>query len=99
MVKAWQAMAAQNKGNKAGMDQLTKIRALMDRGDKPPPGRFDAYAVMFGREWCLTTSMIAQMFVQLEAKLKDLGEDNNIDQGMFSGGLKPDGRRWIAKRT
>ena len=63
--KAWQAMAAQNKDNKTRMNQLTKIRALMDRGDKPPPRRFDAYGVMFGREWCLTT-MPHEMFCQYE---------------------------------
>jgi len=47
------------------MKQLTKIRALMDRGEQPPARRFDACAVMFGNEWCLTT-MPHEMFCQYE---------------------------------
>ncbi|MEE8116775.1 MAG: PVC-type heme-binding CxxCH protein, partial [Gemmatimonadales bacterium] len=61
----WQAMVANNKNDKRRMSQLTKMRALMDRGEKPPPRRFDAYAVMFGREWCLTT-MPHEMFCEYE---------------------------------
>lgn len=61
----WQEMAAKNKNNQSRMKQLTKIRDLMDRGAKAPPRRFDAYAVMFGREWCLV-AMPHEMFCQYE---------------------------------
>ena len=49
----WKRMAAQNRSKPERMKQLNRIRGLLDRGEKPPPRRFDAYAVMFGREWCL----------------------------------------------
>ena len=47
------------------MKQLRRIEKLLERGEKPPARRFDAHAVMFGREWCLTT-MPHEMFCQYE---------------------------------
>ena len=47
------------------MKQLRRIEDLLKRGEKPPARRFDAHAVMFGREWCLTT-MPHEMFCQYE---------------------------------
>ncbi|REJ69932.1 MAG: hypothetical protein DWQ31_03010 [Planctomycetota bacterium] len=47
------------------VDHLNKLRALMEAGENPPPRRFDAYAVMIGREWCLVT-MPHEMFCQYE---------------------------------
>ena len=47
------------------MKQLRRIEELLKRGGKPPARRFDAHAVMFGREWCLTT-MPHEMFCQYE---------------------------------
>lgn len=63
--KLWQEMVAKNKNNIRRMNQLKKIRELMERGTEPPPRRFDAYAVMFGCEWCLVT-MPHEMFCQYE---------------------------------
>ena len=61
----WQEMAAKNKDDERRMKQLKKIRDFMDRAAEPPPRRFDAYAVMIGREWCLVT-MPHEMFCQYE---------------------------------
>lgn len=61
----WQEMAAKSKDNQERMEQLEKIRDFMDRGAPPPPRRFDAYALMIGREWCLVT-MPHEMFCQYE---------------------------------
>jgi hypothetical protein len=47
------------------MEQLDRIRGLLDRGEKPPPRRLDARAVMFGSEWCLVT-MAGEIFCQYE---------------------------------
>ena len=61
----WQEMAAESKDDDSRMQQLKKIRDLMDRGAQPPSRRFDAYAVMIGQEWCLVT-MPHEMFCQYE---------------------------------
>ena len=71
----WQRMAAESKNHqlcsrdgpndRCRVDQLNKIRNLMVRGAEPPPRRFDASAVMVGREWCLVT-MPHEMFCQYE---------------------------------
>ena len=61
----WQEMAADSKDDESRMQQLAKIRDLMDRGAQPPSRRFDSYAVMFGQEWCLVT-MPHEMFCQYE---------------------------------
>ena len=53
------------KKNTGRMKQLLQIEKLLERGEKPPGRRFDAHAVMFGREWCLTT-MPHEMFCQYE---------------------------------
>ncbi len=63
--ETWQAMVERNRDNERRMGQLRKMRALMDRGEQPPPRRFDAYAVSFGREWCLVT-MPHEMFSRYE---------------------------------
>jgi hypothetical protein len=47
------------------MNQLTRIRGMLDRGEEPPPRRFDAYALMFGNEWCLT-ALNYELFCQYE---------------------------------
>ena len=61
----WQEMAVKNKDDEHRMKQLKKIRDFMDRAAEPPPRRFDAHAVMIGREWCLVT-MPHEMFCQYE---------------------------------
>jgi hypothetical protein len=61
----WKAMAEQNKADARRMEQLSRIRALLDRGEKPPSRRLAACAVMFGSEWCLVT-MPGEMFCQYE---------------------------------
>jgi hypothetical protein len=47
------------------MKQLNRLRDHLDSGKKPPPRRFDACAVMFGNDWCLTT-MPHEPFCQYE---------------------------------
>ncbi|MCH8215588.1 MAG: hypothetical protein IH892_02320 [Planctomycetes bacterium] len=56
---------ANNKDNPDRVNQLNKMRDLISRGEKPPPRRLDAYAVMFGDEWVLTT-LPHEMFCQYE---------------------------------
>ncbi len=63
--KLWQEMAHRQRDREGRMEQLNKMLALIDSGKKPPPRRMDAYAVMFGREWCLVT-MPHEMFCQYE---------------------------------
>ena len=60
--KRW---SQKSKKNIRHMNQLKKIRELMERGIELPPHRFDAYAVMLGREWYLVT-MPHEMFCQYE---------------------------------
>lgn len=62
---SWREMAAANENDPDRMEQLDRVRALLDSGAAPVPRRFDAYAVAFGREWCLTT-MPHEMFSQYE---------------------------------
>ena len=47
------------------MKQLNRIREMLDRGEEPPPRRFDACALMFGNEWCLT-ALNYELFCQYE---------------------------------
>jgi hypothetical protein len=61
----WKTMAEQNKADPRRMEQLNRIRGLLDRGEKPPPRRLAACAVMFGSEWCLV-AMSGEMFCQYE---------------------------------
>ena len=56
---------ANNKDNPDRVNQLNKMRDLISRGEQPPPRRLDAYAVMFGDEWVLTT-LPHEMFCQYE---------------------------------
>ncbi|HUS40321.1 MAG TPA: hypothetical protein VMX74_12770 [Pirellulales bacterium] len=49
---------------------LEKLRGLIDRRENPPPRRFDAYALMLGKEWCLVT-MPHEMFCQYELWVDD----------------------------
>ena len=53
------------KENPTRMKQLRRIKELIQRGEKPPARRFDAWAVMFGEEWCLV-AMPHEMFCQYE---------------------------------
>jgi neutral ceramidase len=61
----WQKMVEGSARDAGRMRQLNRIKALMDQGKQPPARRFDAYAVMVGNEWCLTT-MPHEMFCQYE---------------------------------
>ncbi|MCP4849951.1 MAG: hypothetical protein GY899_18585 [Verrucomicrobiaceae bacterium] len=61
----WQKMAEASAKDGGRMRQLNRMKQLMDQGKKPPARRFDAYAVMAGNEWCLTT-MPHEMFCQYE---------------------------------
>ena len=63
--KEWKALADANKDDERRMEQLMKMRELIKRGEEPPSRRFDAYAVVFGKEWCLVT-MPHEMFCQYE---------------------------------
>ena len=63
--EVWKKMAAENENDARRMQQLTAIKALMVAGKQPPARRFDACAVMFGQQWCLTT-MPHEMFCQYE---------------------------------
>ena len=56
---------AQNKGDPARLKQLAKISALQERGESPPPRRFDVHALMLGDEWGLV-AMSYEMFCQYE---------------------------------
>ena len=53
------------KNNPGRMKQLRQVEKLLKKGETPPGRRFDAHAVMLGREWCLTT-MPHEMFCQYE---------------------------------
>ena len=53
------------KHNEDRMKQLRRIEHLLEEGKQPPGRRFDAHAVMLGREWCLT-AMPHEMFCQYE---------------------------------
>ena len=53
------------KNNEGRMKQLRKIDRLIKQGKQPPGRRFDAHAIMLGREWCLT-AMPHEMFCQYE---------------------------------
>ena len=69
-VEVWEQWVAGAKTRDGKPDQgkvahLNKLRELMRAGQDPPPRRFDAYAVMIGREWCLVT-MPHEMFCQYE---------------------------------
>ena len=61
----WQKMAEASSKDAGRMRQLNRMKQLMDQGKQPPARRFDAYAVMAGNEWCLTT-MPHEMFCQYE---------------------------------
>ena len=61
----WQKMAEANAKDAGRMRQLNRMKQLMDQGKQPPARRFDAYAVMLGNDWCLTT-MPHEMFCQYE---------------------------------
>ncbi|MFP6873304.1 MAG: hypothetical protein VCA55_07305 [Verrucomicrobiales bacterium] len=63
--EVWQKMVAASGKDAGRMRQLNRIKELMDQGKQPPARRFDAYAVMAGNEWCLTT-MPHEMFCQYE---------------------------------
>lgn len=58
-------MVRRNSEDPERMNQLNVVRNFLERGGKAPPKRFDAYAVMFGDEWCLVT-MPLEMFSQYE---------------------------------
>ncbi len=47
------------------LKQLNAIRGMIDRGEEPAPRRFDAWALMFGIDWCLT-AMNYELFCQYE---------------------------------
>ena len=64
-LEEWQAWQKTAEGNAERTAQLQRLKGLIDRGENPPPRRFDAYAVMIGREWCLVT-MPHEMFCQYE---------------------------------
>ena len=61
----WQKMAEASAKDAGRMRQLNRMKQLMDQGKQPPARRFDAYAVMLGNDWCLTT-MPHEMFCQYE---------------------------------
>ncbi|MFP6668928.1 MAG: PVC-type heme-binding CxxCH protein, partial [Pirellulales bacterium] len=63
--EAWEKMAEQSKDNPGRMNQLKKIKELMDADRQPPARRLDVYAVTIGKDWCLTT-MPHEMFCQYE---------------------------------
>ena len=63
--KSWSKMAAENQKDARRMQQLNAIKALMVTGKEPPARRFEASAVVFGHQWCLTT-MPHEMFAQYE---------------------------------
>ena len=50
---------------RAKMDRFNILKGMIERGESPPPRRFDAYAVMLGRDWCLA-AMPHEMFCQYE---------------------------------
>lgn len=58
-------MVKRNSEDQRRIDQLNVVRDLLERGGKAPPKRFDAYAVVFGDEWCLVT-MPLEIFSQYE---------------------------------
>jgi neutral ceramidase len=58
-------MAQRNSEDSRRMDQLDVVRSFLEGDGKAPPKRFDAYAVMFGDEWCLVT-MACEVFSQYE---------------------------------
>ncbi len=47
------------------MNNLDIIKGMIERGDSPPPRRFDANAIMLGSEWCLV-AMPHEMFCEYE---------------------------------
>ena len=59
------ATSRDGKADQGKIDHLNRLKSLMDAGKNPPPRRFDAYAVMIGRDWCLVT-MPHEMFCQYE---------------------------------
>ncbi len=47
------------------MKGFENLKGYIERGDEPPPWRYDAYGLMLGDEWCLV-AMPHEMFCQYE---------------------------------
>ena len=58
-------MVEQNSEDPGRTYQLGIVRYFLEKDGEAPPKRFNAYAVMFGDEWCLVT-MPFEMFSQYE---------------------------------
>ena len=75
------------KNNVGRMKQLRRIQNLIKQGKQPPGRRFDAHAVMLGREWCLTT-MPHEMFCQYELWIDKHAPFRNTMTFAFTNGYE-----------
>ncbi|MBB22678.1 MAG: hypothetical protein CMN04_07320 [Roseibacillus sp.] len=75
------------KNNGGRMKQLRRIQNLIKQGKQPPGRRFDAHAVMLGREWCLTT-MPHEMFCQYELWIDKHAPFRNTMTFAFTNGYE-----------
>ncbi|MEO1825924.1 MAG: hypothetical protein ABGZ31_09445, partial [Roseibacillus sp.] len=75
------------KNNVSRMKQLRRIQNLIKQGKQPPGRRFDAHAVMLGREWCLTT-MPHEMFCQYELWIDKHAPFRNTMTFAFTNGYE-----------
>jgi len=80
-------MVKQNSEDPERMNQLNVVRHFLERGGEAPPKRFDAYAVMFGDEWCLVT-MPFEMFSQYELWIDDNAPFNHNMTFAYTNGYE-----------
>ena len=76
----------QNRDDPSRLKQLNKISKLHQRGEPPPPRRFDVYSVALGDEWCLM-GMSYETFGQYELWIdKTAPFDRTMTLALTNGG-------------